>query len=219
MENVLYTFSGGSDGSHPWAGVVFDSAGNLYGTTSGGAAGYGTVYELSPNGGTWTLQTLHTFEGATDGASPYAGLIFDAAGNMYGATASMGTGSGGTVFKLSPSGGGWTFNTLYSFSGPAGGLDPGPIGNLVFDQQGNLYGTTHLDGAFNFGSAFKLTNTANGWTYTSLHDFTAGTDGADPRSNLTFDSSGNMYGTASAGGTGNSQSCDGACGVVFEITP
>jgi len=217
-ENVLYSFSG-PDGSHPWAGLTFDQAGNLYGTTSGGGANnLGTVFELSPSNGSWTLQTLHTFQGS-DGANPYPGLIFDAAGNLYGASSSMGPNSGGTVFELSPSGNGWTFNTLYNFTGPNGGLYPGPVANLAFDQHGNLYGTTHLDGAFNFGAVFKLTNNGGVWSYTSLHDFTAGLDGGDPRSNITFDANGNMYGTASEGGTGNPQQCVGSCGVVFEITP
>ncbi|HZP25107.1 MAG TPA: choice-of-anchor tandem repeat GloVer-containing protein [Terriglobales bacterium] len=218
-ETVLHSFNG-SDGTHPWAGVTFDSAGNLYGTTSGGGAnGFGTVFELSPSGGSWTLQTLHSFEGGNDGAYVYAGLIFDGAGNLYGATASMGSGTGGTVFELSPSGGGWTYNRLYSFAGPNGGLYPGPVANLAFDQHGSLYGTTHLDGAFNFGAIFKLTNSGSGWTYTSLHDFTAGLDGGYPRSNITFDSSGNMYGTAAEGGSGNLQNCVGSCGVIFEMTP
>ncbi len=217
-ENVIYSFSG-PDGSHPWAGLTFDQAGNLYGTTStGGANNLGTVFELSPSNGSWTLQTLHTFQGS-DGSNPYAGLIFDSAGNMYGAASSMGSNSGGTVFELSPNGNGWSFNTLFNFTGPNGGLYPGPVANLAFDQQGNLYGTTHLDGAFNFGAVFKLTNTGGSWTYTSLHDFTAGLDGGDPRSNITFDSHGNMFGTASEGGSGNPQNCVGACGVIFEITP
>ena len=218
-ENVLYAFSG-PDGSHPWAGLTFDQLGNLYGTTStGGASNFGTIFELSPSNGSWTLQTLRNFSGS-DGAYPYAGLVFDAAGNMYGASTSMGPNAGGTAFELSPNGsGGWTFSILYNFTGPNGGLYPGPVANLAFDSQGNLYGTTHLDGAFNFGAVFKLTNTGSGWTYTSLHDFTAGVDGGDPRCNIAFDSHGNMYGTASEGGTGSPQNCVGACGVIFEITP
>ena len=217
-ENVLYAFNG-PDGSHPWAGLTFDQLGNLYGTTAtGGNSNLGTVFELSPSNGSWTLQTLHTFSG-TDGAYPYAGLIFDGAGNLYGAASSMGPNTGGTAFELSPSGSGWTFNTIYNFTGPNGGLYPGPVASLVFDSQGNLYGTTHLDGAFNFGAVFKLTNTGSGWTYTSLHDFTAGLDGGDPRSNISFDAHGNMFGTATIGGSGNQQQCVGACGVVFEITP
>jgi uncharacterized repeat protein (TIGR03803 family) len=220
-ETVVYSFSGGADGSHPWAGVTFDRAGNMFGTTaSGGQFGFGTVYELSPAGSGWTKRTLYSFRGQEDGGLPYSGLIFDQVGNLFGATSTYGTGHGGTVFELSPSGGDWSFTTSYSFSGPAGGFFPGPVANLSFDSRGNLYGTTHLDGLYNFGSVFKLTPTGGGnWTYTSLHDFTAGADGGDPRSNVSFDANGNMYGTASAGGTGNPVQCVGACGVVWQIAP
>jgi uncharacterized repeat protein (TIGR03803 family) len=123
------------------------------------------------------------------------------------------------VFELSPSGGGWSFNTIYSFAGTNGGFYPGPVANLSFDTLGNLYGTTHLDGLFNFGAIFKLSPGGGGWTYTSLHDFTAGADGGDPRSNVSFDAAGNMYGTASEGGTGDRQTCVGSCGVVWQIIP
>jgi uncharacterized repeat protein (TIGR03803 family) len=219
-ESVVYTFTNSTDGSHPWAGVTLDHAGNLYGTTAnGGSHGQGTVYELSPSGGGWTLRTLYSFQGQADGGLPYSGLIFDQAGNLYGATSTYGSGHGGTVFELTPSGGNWNFNLLYSFAGPNGGFYPGPVANLALDSQGNLYGTTHLDGLYNFGAIFTLTNSNGTWNYTSLHDFTAGNDGGDPRSNVSFDANGNMFGTASEGGTGNRQQCVGSCGVVWEITP
>lgn len=219
-ESVVYTFMNRTDGSHPWSGVTLDHAGNLYGTTAtGGAYGYGTVYELSPSGGGWTIHTLYSFHGQSDGGLPYSGLIFDQLGNLYGATSTYGGGNGGTVYELTPSGGNWNFNLLYTFAGASGGFYPGPVANLSFDSHGNLYGTTHLDGLYNFGSIFKLTNDNGTWTYTSLHDFTAGNDGGDPRSNVSFDAGGNMYGTASEGGTGNRQQCVGSCGVVWEITP
>jgi uncharacterized repeat protein (TIGR03803 family) len=111
------------------------------------------------------------------------------------------------------------FNLLYSFTGASGLVSPGPIAKLAFDSAGNLYGTTHNDGAYNYGSVFKLTPGNNGWTYTSLHDFTGGTDGGYPRSSILFDKSGNMYGTAAEGGTGNPANCYASCGVIFEITP
>ena len=219
-ESVVYAFTNGTDGAHPWAGVTLDAGGNLYGTTSdGGAHGFGTVYELSPSGSGYAFQTLYSFQGQADGGLVYAGLIFDRVGNLYGATSTYGSGGGGTVFELSPSGNGWNFSVLYSFAGPMGGFYPGPVANLSFDNQGNLYGTTHLDGVFNFGAIFKLTPGAGGWTYTSLHDFTAGADGGDPRSNVSFDANGNMYGTASEGGTGDRQTCVGSCGVVWQIIP
>lgn len=219
-ESVVYTFTNGTDGSHPWSGVTLDNAGNLYGTTAdGGAYGFGTVYELSPSGSGWTERTLYSFQGQADGGLPYAGLIFDQVGNLYGATSTYGGGNGGTVFELTPSGNNWNFNLLYTFAGVSGGFYPGPVANLSFDSSGNLYGTTHLDGLYNFGSIFKLTNNGGTWSYASLHDFTAGNDGGDPRSNVSFDARGNMFGTASEGGTGNRQQCVGSCGVVWEITP
>jgi uncharacterized repeat protein (TIGR03803 family) len=219
-ESVVYSFTNSNDGSHPWSGVTLDQAGNLYGTTSaGGANGFGTVYELSPSGSGWTLRTLYSFQGQADGGLPYSGLVFDQLGNLWGATTTYGSGNGGTVFKLTPSGNNWNFSTIYSFAGPNGGFYPGPVANLAFDSRGNIYGTTHLDGLYNFGAIFKLTPSGGGYTYTSLHDFTAGADGGDPRSNVTFDANGNMYGTASEGGTGNRQTCVGSCGVVWEVTP
>jgi len=220
-ESMVYVFQQtGGDGQHPWAGVIFDAAGNLYGTTvNGGAYGYGAIYELTPSGSGWTETILYSFTSGTDGANPYAGVIFDQEGNLYGATGVGGSGGGGTVFELSPSGTGWTFNLIYSFTGAGGQFVPGPIASLVFNNAGNLYGTTHGDGAYNAGSAFKLTPGSGTWTLISLHDFTGGTDGAAPRSNLVFDKNGNMYGTAAGGGSGDPDKCDGSCGVIFEVTP
>ena len=220
-ESVLYAFNGGTDGASPWGGVTLDQAGNLYGTTSGGGAfGGGTVYELSPSGSGWTERILHNFQlSQTDGNTPYAGLIFDRSGNLYGATQYGGSGGGGTAFELSPSGGSWTYTVIYGFVGSGGGRAKGPVANLAMDSAGNLYGTTLGDGVNRFGSIFKLTNSGGSWTYTSLHDFTNGVDGGSPRSNVVFDAAGNLYGTASTGGTGNPQTCVGSCGVVWEITP
>jgi uncharacterized repeat protein (TIGR03803 family) len=219
-ETVLYSFTSGTDGSHPWSGVTLDSAGNLYGTTTAaGTYGYGTIFKLTPSGGGYTFSTLYAFHGQTDGGVPFSGLTFDASGNLYGATSTYGSGNGGTIYKLTPSGGGWNFSTAYTFSGPSGGFNPGPVANLTFDAQGNIYGTTHLDGASNYGSVFKLTPNGGGWNYTSLHDFTGGLDGGYPRCAVSFDSSGNMYGTASEGGSGNPVNCVGSCGVVWQITP
>ena len=212
-ESLIYSFTQGGDGQHPWGGVIFDQSGNLYGTTTyGGAYGSGAIYELTPSGSGWTESLLYSFTGGTDGANPYAGLIFDQAGNLYGAAAAAGSGNGGTAFELTPSNGGWTFTLLYSFTGASGQFGAGPVANLAFDSAGNLYGTTHGDGAYNHGAVFKLTPGSGSWAYTSLHDFTGGTDGAYPRCNIVFDKNGNMYGTAAAGGTMD-------YGVVFEITP
>ena len=212
METVLYSFSNTGDGC--FAHAVTLQAGNLYGTAiTGGAHSLGTVFELAPSGPPWTESTLYSFLGGTEGQEPVAGVIFDSSGNMYGSTIHQGQGGGGTVFELTPSGGGWTFGTLYGFPGSTG-----PEATLIMDAAGNLYGTTVQDGFYGYGSVFKLTPSSSGsWSYVSLHDFTGGSDGAYPYSNIVFDTQGKLYGTASLGGTG--QACTGGCGVVFEITP
>ena len=208
-QQPLYAFSGGPDGASPYNGLVFDNAGNLYGTTTqGGASGNGTVFELSPSGGGWTETVIYSFQGGNDGSYPTAGLIFDQSGNLYGATASGGTGGGGTVFELSASGGSWTHSVLYNFTGSA---QCGPWGTLVM-QAGNLYGTTMCDGANNVGNVFELMSSGGGWTYNSLWDFTGGNDGKNPYCSVLFDAAGNLYGTASNGGSHG-------VGVVWEITP
>lgn len=209
-ETVLYNFMGGSDGGAPYGGVIFDQAGNLYGTTSGdGAGGDGTVFQLTPSG---SKNTLYTFQGGNDGYWPFAGLIMDLSRNLYGATYYGGMGGGGTVFKLMPSGSGWEFSTIYSFTGSAG-----PWANLIIDQAGNLYGTTYADGKHGKGSVFELTPLGSSWELKDLHDFTGDTDGGNPYGSLVFDNQGNLYGTASTGGTGSA--CTGGCGVAFKITP
>ncbi len=220
---ALYYFTGGDDGDNPQSGVIFDSAGNLYGTTEGGGTGgCGTVYELSPSGSGWMEKVLYNFQcGSSDGQSPIGGLIFDAAGNLYGTTNFGGANNGGTVFELSPSGGGnWTFHLLYSlrYNGTLDFLIYGPTGTLAMDSSGSLYGTTVMDGAFAGGSVFKLTPSTGGWIYTSLHDFQGGSDGGNSFGNVVLDASGNVYGTAGVGGL--SDGCEGlGCGVVWKITP
>ena len=201
---------GNSNLAAPYGGVVFDNAGNLYGTSSRGGYGQaGNVYRLSPSGSGWKAQSLHQFDGP-DGASPIGGLIIDTSGNLYGTTASSGPGGGGTVFKITFTSGSWTFDTLYSFSA-CNGLC-GPQEKLVMDAAGALYGTTSGGGAYGLGSVFKLTTSNGDWTYTSLHDFAGGSDGATPYSNVVFDANGNLYGTAYNGGANG-------YGVVWEITP
>jgi uncharacterized repeat protein (TIGR03803 family) len=200
-ETVLYAFTSNAFNG-PTTGVIMDSAGNLYGTTTvGGAYGAGSVYKLSPGG---TLTELYSFTGGVDGNTPDAGLIADNAGNLYGTTAFGGAYSNGVVFKLTPAG---TETTLYSFTG---GNDGGnPFDSLVFDGAGNLYGTTEFGGAYSNGMVFKLTPAG---TETTLYSFTGGSDGAYPVAGLIFDSAGNLYGTTELGGG----SC---CGVVFKLTP
>ena len=225
-DNVLHSFNY-TDGAHTYAGVTLDAAGNLYGTT-GWAGRYdcGTIFELTriPGRG-WSETALQSLVGA-DGCDPFAGLIVDTAGNLYGTTTRGGTGYYcsfwcGTVFQLTPSaGGGWTETVLYNFNGPDGDF---PAAGVVFDAVGNLYGTTEAGGELSTcngsgcGTVFKLMPAAGGgWAETVLHDFN-GNDGAYPLAGLILDAVGNLYGTTQQGGTGTS--CTPGCGTVFEITP
>jgi uncharacterized repeat protein (TIGR03803 family) len=215
-EQVLYNFTGLSDGCFPYAGVISDAAGNLYGTTElGGLNRGGTAFELTHGPTGWTEKVLHNF-GFT-GKTPFGGLIFDAAGNLYGTTKFGGTADNGVVYKLTPgSNGSWTATVLYSFLGVAeNGTDgKSPYGSLVFDSQGRLYGTTKIGGLFNGGIIFQLTPSRGaGWTERVLHygnDRQGG--GYKFLGSLVFDTAGRLYGTAAAGGTFN-------WGVVFRLTP
>jgi uncharacterized repeat protein (TIGR03803 family) len=225
-EKVLYSFGRTStDGYYPGGSLVFDAAGNLFGTTfQGGAHGYGTVFELAARaGGAWAEGVLHSFS-SEDGSSPVSGLIFDAAGNLYGTTRSGGGHTqGGTVFELMPKvGGGWTRKVLHAFRGLDGS---GPVASLVLNG-GNLYGTTEAGGAGTgcglgdgCGTVFELAPAAGGnWTETVLHSFADnGTDGYEPLAGLVSDGAGNLYGTTFRGGAGVG-SC-GGCGTVFELSP
>jgi uncharacterized repeat protein (TIGR03803 family) len=212
-ETVLYNLGGGGgDAGGSAAGLTFDAAGNLYGTGGGGAFDGGTVFELMPGeGGTWTEKVLHSFNvNDGDGAWPVAGLIFDAAGNLYGTTPSGGALGRGTVFELTPGAGGtWTETVLYN----SGGV---PQAGLIVDAAGNLYGTTSVGGTkacSNCGTVFELTKGTNGtWTKKVLHHFSSnGRDGRNPVAGLIFDAAGNLYGTTLAGGRGG--------GTVFELSP
>jgi uncharacterized repeat protein (TIGR03803 family) len=204
-----------SEGEYPQSRVLLDAQGNIYATASGGGPnGRGSVFELTRSGSGWTFNLVYGFPNSADGNGPVGGLISDQTGNLYGSTFSGGANGGGTVFELSPSGGGWNFSVIYSFTGQ--GYNPGPLDTLTMDAAGNLYGTTFLDGAFGCGSVFKLTRNNGNWSYSDLHDFTCGSDGAMPSGGVSIDASGNLFGTASAGGNGFCQA--GGCGVVWEIT-
>jgi uncharacterized repeat protein (TIGR03803 family) len=233
-ESVLHSFSDNGEGFFPDAGLVFDTAGNLYGTI-----GYanrlesGIVFELTPNlDGSWQEETLYRFGsgGKNDGSFPVAGLIFDTAGNLYGTTLKGGDfptrcgggGAGcGVVFKLTPNAdGSWTESVLYGFTGSRNKDGGHPVAGLIFDTAGNLYGTTSSDGgAHKQGVVFKLMPNPDGsWTETVLHHFSGGKDGGVPDAGLIFDQAGNLYGTASVGGI--LSYCGGSgCGVVFKLTP
>jgi len=206
-QTTLHNFTGEPDGQTPQSGVQLDGAGNVYGTTNRGGygsnGGNGLVFQLVRAQG-WQLNPIYVFQ-PQGPFYPWAGVTLDVAGNLYGTTTSGDPGA--IVFQLSRSNGNWLLNTLYTFS-----LDrDGPVANLTMDAAGNLYGTSYNDGSDNYGTVFKLTPSDGGWIYTRLHDFTGGRDGGYPYSNVLIDANGNMFGTASVGGTGN--------GTVWEITP
>lgn len=280
--SILHTFTGGSDGGGPYAGLTIDRAGNLYGTTTYGGQGYGSVFELSfrgtgwsfhpiykfgggsdgegplsrviigPNGTlygttyaggnvscdggqgcgtvfnlkprpiacpaafcTWRKTVLYRFNGGNDGANPLLGdLVFDHAGNIFGSTGNGGgvacSGLGcGTVFELSPVAGAWQENVLYAFSGSDG---ENPYAGVVFDQAGNLYGTTKFGGPAANGTVFRLGPNGSGWTESVLYGFAGQNDGYWPVGGLIFDALGNLYGTTISGGANGG-------GIAFAVTP
>jgi len=262
-ENVLWSFGNGSDGANPGYGdLIWDDYGDIFDTTvNGGYFSYGTLYELTKNGNTWSEQVQVAFNGqnyeycpaaypysgvtyvnagffgtgsggpfggilwesefnalnclvgfndnSPAGAFPYAGVIADAAVNLYGASSDAGANGGGVVYEFNPTSN--TFNVLYNFAGSQG-QQCGPWANLSLDAAGNLYGTTRCDGANHFGNVFKLTKAGPNWAYTSLYDFTGGDDGAYPISNVTIDTDGTLYGTTSSRGANNH-------GTVWMIKP
>jgi uncharacterized repeat protein (TIGR03803 family) len=226
-ETTIYTFRSTAD---PIGSLVFDQAGNLYGVTlSGGTHGWGTAFELTPStSGMWKKAVLHNFDDFVgDGVAPTNGLVVDNAGNLYGTTGGGGNGcSGGcgTAFELSRGPGGkWTENILHEFAGGSDGAFPNS--GLIFDAAGNLYGVTFSGGGgtgtgcnYGCGTVFELIPGSNGqWTEEILYAFQGGSDGAEPSSNLSFDSAGNLYSSTYSGGGG---SCGGyGCGTVFELSP
>jgi uncharacterized repeat protein (TIGR03803 family) len=224
-ESVLYSFCSQdncTDGASPYAGVVFDQKGNLYGTAAGGGTGTheqaGVVFKLTPKGKETVLYNFCEQEGCTDGAGPEAGVVFDQKGNMYGTTFGGGIGDDpgyGVVFKLTPQG---KYTVLHTFEGADGA---NPAAGLVFDQKGNMYGTTVNGGANGGGAVFKLTPKGK---ETVLYSFCAQSNCADgewPYAGVALDRKGNLYGTTYAGGAYDhcgAPVSDG-CGVVFELTP
>jgi len=215
-ETELYAFTDGSDGAVPFGGLAMDSAANLYGTTWGGGLSdgcCGIVFKLAPDG---TYNVLHVFGNGNDGAYPYAGVVLDTAGNLYGTTAGGGGSTNctfgcGTVFKLAPDG---TETVLYAFQGERDGTSP--TTSLIVDNKGNLFGTTELGGDFTncrlgCGTVFRVKPDG---TETVLYAFTGESDGSDPEASLIRDKQGNLYGTTMEGGESA-----GCCGTVFELAP
>ena len=192
IETVLYSFQLSTDGREPTFGdLVFDAAGNLYGTTPiGGQGGNGTVFKLTHANGGWTESIVYRFQGAPDGATPYAGLMFDSAGNLWGTTGYGGTYNNGTIYELVPSGGGWMENVVYRFLGGSGGANP--YAGLIADQSGNFFGATYgYDGTT--AKVYELSPSDGGWTYNTLYSLGAN-QGIIGK--LAMDAAGNLYGTS-----------------------
>ncbi len=275
--DVIYTFTGRTDGADPYAGLTMDRAGNFYGTTSSGGLGYGTVFKLSKVNSQWVLTTLYRFAGGNDGSGPLAGvyvgpdgnlygttyrgggtgchgfgcgtiftvkkfclgslcqygtsiiyrftggsdgaqpsgpLVFDRSGAIYGTAVNGGLHLGcggpgcGVVFKVAKGGLSWTEHVLYQF---AGGTDAQlPIGGVIFDSAGNLYGTTESGGSHGLGTVFELTSSGSGWTEQILYSFHSTIDGYYPQTGLIFDSRNNLYGATVFGGSSLG-------GTIFEL--
>ena len=204
-ETVVYNFTG-TDGAYPWAGLVFDEQGNLYGTTGmGGTYRYGTVFEVTREG---IGRVLYSFTGGPDGGYPASVLVLDKNGNLYGTTVNGGAYGWGTVFQISPLG---TEKVLYSFTGgPDCAL---PLAGLILDKNGNLYGTTVNGGAYGYGTVFEVTGKG---IEKALYSFAGPPDGSFPAASLLFDKQGNLYGTTVQGGV---NSVYGYGGTVFKLTP
>ena len=220
--NQLAAFNGSSPiGSEPYSGVVFDTAGNLYGSAYSGGSGYGSIYKLSGS----TLSTLTTF---ASGQTPPAGhypiesdsLAMDSAGNLYGTNSTGGAHNGGTVFKVSPAG---VETTLWTFTGGADGAEP--FAAPILDSSGNLYGTAVYGGANSGGTIWKIPYLGGGqygaltvlFSFDDGNDY--GTNGSYPQSGLVMDAAGNLYGTTNCGGTGGADNCNSGSGVLFQLSP
>jgi len=235
-DHVVYTFKGGADGVGPYGSLLFKNS-EFYGTTFGGGTGNsgygcGTVFKVSASG---TKSTLYEFQCGTDGAEPEAGLTAGKGGVLYGDTlygggASLCSGGCGAVFELMPSGSGYSERVVYAFQGGTDGANP--IGNLLIDKSGTLYGTTDHGGGASAcpgtssapagcGTVFKLTPAGSGFTETVLYAFQGGNDGALP-SDALIDVKGALYGTTQYGGGStacSSPSSPAGCGTVFKLTP
>lgn len=224
-ETVLRKFKSTPDAYYPESPLIKDHAGDLYGSSyMGGAYGAGTVFKIHmKDDGKWDETVLHSFGGTNDGALLYAGLIFDAAGNLYGAASNGGNSGFGTVFELTPNGDGtWTETTLHQFGSRKDGLYP--YSSLIFDAAGNLYGTTlgggNCRGGRGCGVVFELSPRTGGhWIETVLYTFCSlphCADGSELWGPLIRDSAGNLYGTAGSGGA-YPNCMGGGCGVVFKL--
>ena len=213
-ESVLYSFKGGTDGSYPASGLIFNGT-LLVGTTPfGGSSNFGTVFQLTPpktKTAKWTESILYNFTGRADGGKPYSGLVLKLK-SLYGTVLDGGPSGQGAVFELTPpavAGNPWTYTVLYGFTG---GNDGGkPYSGVIFGKAGALFGTTGLGGSGGYGTVFRLTpHTGAPWTESVLYSFGGGPDGSYARYGVVTDTAGNLYGTTGVGATNS--------GVVFKLT-
>jgi uncharacterized repeat protein (TIGR03803 family) len=212
-ESILHFFTGGEDGGNPYGALVQDSNGSFYSTTSvGGSKNDGVAYKLSLSGSSWSETVLHDFTGNPDGTTPYAGLTFDTAGNLYGTTYGGGSSGWGIVYELSLSGSSWSEKILHSFAGRAAGDGAQTFSGVVLDGSGNVFGSTIGGGISGYGTVFEL-KAATGFANTILHNFNLNNiDGTLPNGIL-FDALGNLWGSTSGGGA------NGGAGTIFKMTP
>jgi len=220
-ETILYLFTGGADGFHPFGGLTMDAAGNLYGMThDGGSKGRGTVFKLSLNNGTWTKTILFNFGGSA-GEFPVSTLTLDSLGNLYGTASAGGVKNGGLVFELTKTAkGNWKEIVLHNFIGGADGSEPSA--NVIFDTAGNLYTTTFYGGGggcpAGCGTIVELSLSGSTWTETIIQKFTQDATGYHLNSGVVIDSTGTIiYGTTRDGGDLNVCNATG-CGSVFKMT-
>jgi uncharacterized repeat protein (TIGR03803 family) len=199
-EGVLHSFTGQPDGNVPGYGaLVFDQAGNAYGTTTaGGANNLGAVYELRRSQGAWEESIAYSLSDPSTGITPYGGVTFDRSWNLYGTASSAGGLGNGAVYELTPLGAGWAEQILYAFPVRDPGAGSGPYSGVIFDTSGNLYGTTVFGGANSQGTVYQLTPSGGVWAETVLYSFSGDTEG--PKNALAMDAAGNLYGTTFQGG-------------------
>ena len=237
--SVLHTFTGGSDGATPTSGLTSDGAGNFYGTTRYGGYldgdcapnGCGTVFKIELFNGEWILSTLYTFKGETDGFRPEARVVFGQDGALYGTTSGLNTDDGdnigGTIFNLVPPGQPcksancvWTKKVLYQFGNTDctawSDYETCTYGDLIFDNQGNIYGTTSAGGTAGYGQVYELSRSGSGWIFTTLYSFAIDDDGDFPYGGVIFDRDGNLWGTTSLGPRYGDVP---GFGVAFKLTP
>ena len=221
-ESVLYNFTGSSDGADPSSGLLVDRKGNLYGMTFAGGKGGGVVFELTPRSGGWVESVLFTFcsPGCGGGLGPSGPLTLAKNGSFYGTTEFGGEGYGpgyGVVFRLEPVASGWEESAIHSFVGQDGGT---PGSGVTLGKNGRLYGTTNGDGAFGYGTVYRLTPGANGrWKERVLYNFRSGsTQSGSLSEGVLVDAAGNIFGVNGTGGVGSCD-LDSGCGMVYKLIP